>query len=281
MSGVEYNLRPVWDAILGVFAEFERVCGKHGLRYVVAYGTTLGAIRHKGFIPWDDDFDVFMPRPDYQKFLEIAPSELPSHLKVGNRDLVPGMEHYFSKLMVSDRDLVEQVEKKCGYVCGMGIFIDIFPLDGFPRGVVGHYFQWFRSRMLYARQVYLSNRGWQGSLQHKVANVLGAIAGLLFPRWKTAGGFTSLHDQLADSFSFDSCGYCVDLGIFPAYRLKRMPIYWFTDTIEVPFESVKVRVPRDYDGYLTQEFGDYMQLPPVERRRISHGGGKVYPWRFG
>ena len=76
------NLKPVWSAILEVYDQYALVCNRFGLRHWVAYGTLLGAVRHKGFIPWDDDFDVFMPREDYERFLSIADTELPEYLKI-------------------------------------------------------------------------------------------------------------------------------------------------------------------------------------------------------
>ena len=76
----DYGLRPLWDALYEIYEEFAKICDKHGLRYYAFAGTLLGAIRHNGFIPWDDDLDVAMPRPDYEKFIQISKTELPRHL---------------------------------------------------------------------------------------------------------------------------------------------------------------------------------------------------------
>ena len=87
-----YNLAPVWKVVLDIYREFAAICQRHSLRHYAAFGTALGAVRHKGFIPWDDDFDVMMPRPDYERLIEIAPSELPAHLQFLSKKTTPGCQ---------------------------------------------------------------------------------------------------------------------------------------------------------------------------------------------
>ena len=110
------NLKPVWDAVLNVYREVAQICDKHGLRYYLTDGTALGAVRHKGFIPWDDDFDMSMPREDYQKFIEIARNELPEHLKFVNWENTPEFTLLFGKVQDTRADFVKSIEAECGYM---------------------------------------------------------------------------------------------------------------------------------------------------------------------
>ena len=128
-----FGLRPLWDASLGIYREIAKICERHGLRYYVTDGTALGAVRHKGFIPWDDDFDMSMPRPDYEKFKKIFMAELPPHLKFVDFHNTPEFGLLFGKVQDCRRDKIEALEKVVGFQLSNGLFIDIFPIDGYPR----------------------------------------------------------------------------------------------------------------------------------------------------
>ena len=131
------NLRPLWNALLEVYKVFAAICDKHGLRYCADTGTALGAVRHGGFIPWDDDMDIQMPRPDYDKFVEIAPKELPQGYAWLDRFNCPEYDHPFGKVIVTDQAVVDKIAQESGLSIGLGIFVDIFPLDGFPDTQIG------------------------------------------------------------------------------------------------------------------------------------------------
>lgn len=131
-SDDRFGMRPVWDAILEVYDAFAKVCDKNGLRYYVSDGGALGAVRHGGFIPWDDDLDVSMPREDYEKFIELSKTELPPHLKFVNWKNTPEFTLLFGKVQDSREDKIRAIEEKTGRMLSNGVYIDIFPIDGYP-----------------------------------------------------------------------------------------------------------------------------------------------------
>ena len=120
------NIKKEWNAaILDILKTFISICHTHNLRYYCCAGTAIGAVRHHGMIPWDDDIDVIMPRPDYDRFLEIA-----RHEDFGNYEVVTPYNNeryplYFSKLVNKNTTLIEEKERPCI----IGLFVDIFPLD--------------------------------------------------------------------------------------------------------------------------------------------------------
>ena len=128
----EYNLRPLWDELLKIYKVFASICDKHHLRYYACGGTALGAVRHKGFIPWDDDIDMFMPRHDYTQFIELAKSELPEGFSWQSIEVDSKYRLPFGKVWNS----------------GKRAAIDILPLDGIPKNRV-HLFFWLAWRSLW------------------------------------------------------------------------------------------------------------------------------------
>ena len=121
--------QPRWNSIInGVMRHFIAICKEHSLTYFCCGGTAIGAVRHHGMIPWDDDVDVFMPRPDYDRFVQIASRQLPDGLELMTPYSKTDYPLYFVKLCDSRTTLQEEVEVPCVY----GLYIDIFPIDGAP-----------------------------------------------------------------------------------------------------------------------------------------------------
>lgn len=154
MTGNDWNLRPLRDEILNIFGIFVGVCEKYGFRYFAGSGTALGAIRHGGFIPWDDDFDVMMPRNDYVKFVDVVSKELPSYLKFSRGGDGPHAPIHFGKIWDSRDCLMEELRTKTNLQLKEPPFIDIFVLDGVPDQVNQIRWWWLRRRLHRLCQIY-------------------------------------------------------------------------------------------------------------------------------
>lgn len=237
-SNVNYNLRPVWDAILNVWKECYAICKRHNLRIYVAYGTALGAIRHHGFIPWDDDFDVMMPRPDYNLFMKFAADELPSYMKWHSIENDPKHTLLFGKVQEERESVLNIVKEQSLLNLHHGIFIDFFPLDGLPSSKLAC-LMWYIRRSLIRRMNLFGDdlchmQDWMIKRQFDESrNVAWLLSDIRYPR-------------------------CI---------FKKE---WFKNTQIVDFEDVKVPVPMGVHDILTNTYGDYMQLPPEEQRKPSH-----------
>jgi len=277
-----FHLRPIWDATLDIYKEIDKVCDRHGLRYYVTDGTLIGAIRHKGFIPWDDDFDMSMPRPDYEKFIEYAKTELPPHLKFVNWKNTPEFQLMFGKVQDCRRELIEDLEHQSGIKMANGLFVDIFPIDGYPSGVFSRMVikavNFVLSQDMNFRFTRLKDRSWKGRILHP----LGAVFSALLPWLRTYADFQAVYEQIllrypyAVSENTGRASVCL-------HGLNRPPLSktaW-GEGRTVEFHDTQVVVPSDSHAYLSMLYGDYMKLPPESKRHPTHTYAKRCPWWLG
>ncbi|MBQ7544220.1 MAG: LicD family protein [Synergistaceae bacterium] len=261
---------------LEILKVFQDICRRHGLRYFAIGGTCLGAVRHKGFIPWDDDVDIGMPYEDYLKFAEIAQKELPSNYALyGHRH--PRAFKIAYALRLHDKNTTF-FPKECSRVrdYGMGIHIDILVMNGLPAGR-------FARAVLFAKlKCYrIMNTLMRMQLEVSRSPLRAAAKRLLYfllaplRKLKPYYYFTVKQEELLSKYPFG----CSDKMMFAWRDFTRSPEGWysmifhyddFKDSVEVPFEDTTIAVPCGYDRYLTMDFGDYMKLPP-EEKRISGG----------
>lgn len=243
-------------AELGVLKEFARICDGNSLRYYVLGGSLLGAVRHRGFIPWDDDIDVGMPRPDYDRFWTICESTVDASRFSGQTYFTARAYPFnFGKFLLSDST---QFEKPTAHLAMKhAIGIDVFPLDGSPNG---HVARALHSTVLKAIKLRLSVDVRRGRPVRVALWVLK-----LAPRRWAIGAC----EALAARMPFDQSVLVVNPGGAWGYDKECVPQEWFAGGAELDFEDMRVRAPSNWDGYLAHIYGDYMRLPP-EEKRVSH-----------
>ena len=275
------NLKPVWDATLDVYKEVAKICDRHGLRYYLTDGTALGAVRHKGFIPWDDDFDMSMPREDYQKFVEISKKELPSHLKFVNWENASEFMLLFGKVQDSRKEVLASIENACGYELSSGIYIDIIPIDGYPESAIERLFVKFAvailSCMIRFRCMSLKDQSKNGRLVW----IAGCLFSLLMP-WMDGQSCKRRCERFLTRHPFDGAHF-VGRASMRLTMLNRKPMpsaYWGRPSRGL-FNGVDVPLPSDVDSYLRFYYGDYMKLPPESQRHHVHQYSYQCAWRFG
>lgn len=245
----EISLADMHNIQLGMMKAIHQFCIEKNIRYSLGGGTLLGAVRHKGFIPWDDDVDIMMPRPDYERFLTLFEGIFPQyniqHYKNDNNYYKP-----FAKVYDNRTLLIEAY-------CTTGVFIDVFPIDGMPNEDV--YILMLRKLNKLARRLRYTTNIISGNFKF-----LKRLYGKLHSRDKALYRY----DKYITSYKFETSEYAG--AISGAYGVKEhMPVYVFDEYVELKFEDTKFMAIKEYDLYLKKHYGDYMQLPPIENR-ISH-----------
>lgn len=236
--------------------EFDRVCQKLELPYFLVCGSALGAVKYGGFIPWDDDIDVGMYREDYERFCREAPQFLPEHLFVQNFRSEPAFPQIFSKLRNSNTTYIEKTAAKLPI--NHGVFLDIFPLDGYPKGALAGRVLEFRKR-LYGSMLLsaydLPDGGarklWRLLGIHKRSQTVAKALDRLIRRYPVAG-------------SALICNHGNWQGV-----LEYAPAWQYGEGSTASFEGLAVRVPENFDAYLRQKYNDYTaELPP--EKQVGH-----------
>lgn len=255
----EIELKEMQQIELAIFKEFVKICKKHDLRYYMDGGTLLGACWFKGFIPWDDDIDLKMPRPDYERFLQLQ-DELPEHLTIDKPEKGK-CDYVFSKL-IDNRTLL--IEEKNGVEKQTGVYVDIFPMDGYPDDR--------QECESYLRIMQKMNLMFHASLEdfktmRKSKRIKSKIKGNLYYwiqkidkdfRWK----LYQKMESTAKKYDFDKCAF-VGMTVEGNPVKERFDRKWLDETVMLPFEDAEFVAPSGYDEHLTIFYGDYMHLPKI------------------
>ncbi len=261
----ELTLQEIQQTELELLKQYDTVCKELGLRYSLGGGSLLGAVRHRGFIPWDDDIDVMMPRPDYDRFIAYC-GENSTPFTLITYENTQGYNGLFAKLSDPGTRIEDSV-MKMDYE--MGVNIDVFPLEGLGQSEE-EAVRIFRKTEL-NREI-LNAYLWKKFFRSKTHSVVYEpirLAMYMISRVADPKKLLRKVDRINRSHSFEDAGFagCV----CGSYRLQEiMKQSTFTEYVELPFEGLSLMAIRDYDAYLTKHYGDYMQLPPEDKRETHH-----------
>ncbi len=256
------SLRDAQLVMLDILREIDRICKKYNLQYWLDSGTLLGAARHKGFIPWDDDMDLGMMREDYEKFLEVAPAELGEDyfLQTEQSDPFPGCT-YMSKVLFTRSYYWEKGFKK-EEKFRQCLFVDVFPYDRYPSpGFV----RCLELRNLLTKRKIAYPRNSFGNLWWRLILLLTKITGI-FALLKLGKTYVH-HNRKA---LLNKPGYKMITYAPMAPWKECFPEDELFPLTEITFEGASFYAPREWHVYLTKRYGDYMQPPPPKYQRPTH-----------
>lgn len=230
---------------------------KHDLRYCLAFGTLLGAVRHQGFIPWDNDMDIVMPRPDYERLLELLKTE-PIAEDVGYSHYDVDPNYHYTYMRVFDTRTVMTADYIWDKLENMGVWIDVFPLDGLPESPWEHPFAQLRMKLLRKMQVFDTYRSNNASKQ-----AVRRAVRFLLPNRNNSHPRQVNRDAMR--FPYESSEYVADV-VENGATLIPMTHDDLDEAVLLPFGDGMFRAPKNWERYLKNAYGDYMRLPPEEQR---------------
>lgn len=269
---IDYQNREVGNGVtthqlqqksLEILKYFQKLCKENGLRYWCGGGTCIGAIRHQGFIPWDDDIDIFMPRPDYEKLYRIW-NEVADTDRYALCRTTRERNNHQTDMQLVDLNTTFINRHSVNEDIMHGVSIDIMPMEGCPHSKVKQLLQIYHS-VIYSVFNVQRLPDHQGKILRAMTKlVLRAVSApdKRYALWKK-------HEKLMSQYDFDQADYVKETITSFRALFYTYPRGYF-ETKEVPFEDIMIPVPIGYHKYLTRIFGDYMSMPPEEQRCTKH-----------
>ena len=260
------NIDLLHEADLDIVKDVVDICNRYNLKYYMLGGTMLGAIRHKGFIPWDDDIDLGMPRDDYEKLLSIANDVLPKRLRLVNYRNNPNYQYYITRILDTETKVEEErIGNDNRYT---NASIDIFPIDGTPNNKLLRKVYFFRvlfhrAMMSLCYKDSIDRKRPRGKAERMFLWIMERVP---VEKMTTPYKQKEKIDKLLRKQKIEGSEYIGN--IMGAYRTKEIvPSYFYGEGKMYQFEDIELRGLDKYDEYLTWTYGDYMKLPPEDKRK--------------
>lgn len=249
------------ENMLEIYQEISAICEKHKLTYFVVGGTLLGAVVHKGYIPWDDDLDIAMPRDDYDKFINVYSKELGKRFYLHHTSTDPEYWLPFAKVRLNNTIFLE--EKRKNVSSHSGIYVDIFPFDyTSKKNTLLHKIKW---RLM----TYLNNYIYQKVTGNNYGSRSGAFLNGVWGMCSISR-LSNFRDKVMRSFDKGERRYYVDLA---GGRRIDNSYFGVSDILpikEMDFGDIKVKVPRNYESYLLQLYTEKYKIIPSVEEQITH-----------
>lgn len=263
----EERLR-IQDHLKKMYQDIEKVCDQHKLTMMLAYGSALGAVRHQGFIPWDDDLDIFMPRKDYEQFINKYANELPDNYIVYGPNSQNGPTYRFAKVIDKNTEHLAPGEENLDSI--RGVYVDIFPLDAVEKAPILNIFRKALGMFL----MYTATSVSQYEAKSKIYKQLmsGSSKSILNYWIRQIWGFLfSFHASkvwynLTDHFCRNSSDTGFVDSLMDDYSWRLIPNEIFFPPVRTKFEDIEAYVPHRVKDFLELKFGCWQELPPEDKR---------------
>lgn len=263
------ELKDIQKKSLEILKVFQEFCQKNNLRFYICGGCCIGAIRHKGFIPWDDDIDMFMPRKDYEKLKSLWIDQIDNNkYKYCKSDY----DKFYRSLLtyISDEDTTFIKERQKDLDISHGVRIEILPLDGCPKSRIKRKIQimWALIYQIFNNQESPTSKG-------KFLKLVGDLMLFIFKSWKSRCRIWKYAEKQMSKYDIEDCGKITELCARYQYMVNEYPKEIFEDVVYKEFEGMLVPLPKGYDKYLKMAFGDYMKLPSKDKQIPKHEAVKI------
>lgn len=259
---ISHEMKKVWNIELEMLKKLDKICKDNNIKYSLAGGSLLGAVRHKGYIPWDDDIDIMMQRNEYEKFLEIAQKqfEFPYFIQYYKTEKYYNRGH--AQIRNSNTTAIINGDEYNDF--NKGIFIDIFPLDNIPDSE-DEKKKFLKKILKHKKKLeFFYNIRSSSKIKYYVKKIIRKIKYTFIDYNKEIEKF----ENLLKKYNNIETKQCGALGFRPdEFKYETQ---WFKEIIEVPFENMKVKIIRNYDEALKRQYNDYMKIPKDKNGSI-HG----------
>lgn len=266
------SMQEIQDISFEILKTIKNICESNNLRYCLAYGTLLGAIRHKGYIPWDDDVDIVMPRPDFDKlmsFFKENKDELSPYEPI-NHDINPDYPYNLTRI-IDNRYILDVDNER---PCGMGIFVDVYVLDGAGNSLdearkLLKKTKFYPSSIFLSTRIKLKNGGTRGLLKNILKPIFFTYVKLMGREY-----FVRRLNKIISKYNYNDYDYlaCLQWGNTTASAIAKKDI---ENPVPVEFNGITFNAPANYDLYLRHAYGNYM-TPPPPKYRVYHHLYKAY-----
>lgn len=264
------TLRRVQTAQLSIAKEIKRICDKNGIEYFLDSGTLLGAVRHKGFIPWDDDMDIAFTRENYNRFIEAAENDLGEEFFLQTWKTDKNYPLPFAKVRLNGTKFIENANEKAQI--HQGIYVDVFPYDVWPEKKRNQKKLW-RKRLLIQSMLmmkchYLKFKS--DTAKKYLLKIIMFTFVRFFSLFRSKSSLIKSYEKTTYKFNRIESDEIYEQTVNFKFGYWVIPKSCFENAIELDFEDEKFNCPGNYVEYLTKVYGDYMTLPPEEKRAVGH-----------
>lgn len=259
----EQDLQIIKSAELRIVNEINQICLRNNIKYSMIGGTLIGAVRHHGFIPWDDDIDLMMERSEYERFLSIAEKELSAEFYIADYEHTPSIGEPFTKIMMKNTIMKEDFTGSSN--APAGIFVDVFPVDNAPKPRIFKTIQRYKNYSLRKKILIKSNYCFgKTGVKKIIYDVLERFT------FESKQDLIRKYRNNQTKYNHRNTAEYVSLCGAYDYNRETLPKQWLSEYIFLEFEGLKLMAFKDYDKILRHYFGNYMELPPENERICRH-----------